>query len=45
MPRDNFLKKRLKKFKAFAFLVGQIMKASRSKASPAIVNELLLKKL
>ena len=31
--------------KAFAFLVGQIMKASRGKASPAIVNELLLKKL
>lgn len=33
------------KNKAFAFLVGQIMKASRGKASPAIVNELLLKKL
>ncbi|HEX2579296.1 MAG TPA: Asp-tRNA(Asn)/Glu-tRNA(Gln) amidotransferase subunit GatB [Rhabdochlamydiaceae bacterium] len=31
--------------KAFAFLVGQIMKASRGKASPTIVNELLLKKL
>jgi aspartyl-tRNA(Asn)/glutamyl-tRNA(Gln) amidotransferase subunit B len=33
------------KKQAFAFLVGQIMKASRGKASPTIVNELLLKKL
>jgi aspartyl-tRNA(Asn)/glutamyl-tRNA(Gln) amidotransferase subunit B len=33
------------KNKAFAFLVGQIMKASRGKASPAIVNDLLTKKL
>jgi aspartyl-tRNA(Asn)/glutamyl-tRNA(Gln) amidotransferase subunit B len=33
------------KNKAFAFLVGQVMKASRGKASPAIVNDLLLKKL
>jgi aspartyl-tRNA(Asn)/glutamyl-tRNA(Gln) amidotransferase subunit B len=29
--------------KAFAFLVGQVMKLSRGKASPQIVNELLLK--
>ncbi len=33
------------KNKAFAFLIGQIMKLSRGKASPAIVNDLLLKKL
>jgi aspartyl-tRNA(Asn)/glutamyl-tRNA(Gln) amidotransferase subunit B len=33
------------KSKAFAFLVGQVMKVSRGKASPAIVNDLLLKKL
>lgn len=33
------------KNKAFAFLVGQVMKLSRGKASPEIVNELLLKKL
>ncbi len=33
------------KTKAFAFLVGQIMKASRGKASPSIVNDLLIKKL
>ena len=31
--------------KAFAFLVGQVMKLCRGKASPAIVNELLRKKL
>jgi len=31
--------------KAFAFLVGQVMKLSRGKASPTIVNELLLKKI
>jgi aspartyl-tRNA(Asn)/glutamyl-tRNA(Gln) amidotransferase subunit B len=31
--------------KAFAFLVGQVMKVSRGKASPAIVNDLLIKKL
>ena len=33
------------KVKGFGFLVGQIMKLSRGKASPTIVNELLLKKL
>ena len=29
--------------KAFAFLVGQVMKLSRGKASPQLVNELLKK--
>jgi aspartyl-tRNA(Asn)/glutamyl-tRNA(Gln) amidotransferase subunit B len=33
------------KEKALGYLVGQIMKLSRGKASPAIVNELLLKRL
>ncbi len=33
------------KTKAFAFLIGQIMKASRGKASPTIVNDFLVKKL
>ncbi|HOI14856.1 MAG TPA: hypothetical protein PK036_00800, partial [Geobacteraceae bacterium] len=27
------------------FFVGQIMKASKGKANPALVNEMLLKKL
>ena len=31
--------------KAFAFLVGQVMKLSRGKASPQIVNELLNAKI
>ncbi|MBS0626216.1 MAG: Asp-tRNA(Asn)/Glu-tRNA(Gln) amidotransferase subunit GatB [Verrucomicrobia bacterium] len=31
--------------KAFAFLVGQVMKLTRGKASPAVVNELILKKI
>lgn len=31
--------------RAFAFLVGQVMKLTRGKASPQIVNELLQKKL
>lgn len=31
--------------KAFGFLVGQVMKLSRGKASPQIVNELLKKKM
>lgn len=31
--------------KAFAFLVGQVMKLTRGKASPAVVNELLRKKI
>jgi aspartyl-tRNA(Asn)/glutamyl-tRNA(Gln) amidotransferase subunit B len=31
--------------KAFAFLVGQVMKLTRGKASPQIVNELLKKKI
>lgn len=33
------------KTKAFAYLVGQVMQLTKGKASPAIVNELLLKKL
>ncbi|MCH9610809.1 MAG: Aspartyl/glutamyl-tRNA(Asn/Gln) amidotransferase subunit B [Chlamydiales bacterium] len=33
------------KEKAFAFLVGQVMKATRGKASPPIVNKLLKKKI
>jgi len=33
------------KTKAFAFLVGQVMKLSRGKASPEKVNSLLRKKL
>lgn len=33
------------KNRAFGFLVGQVMKLSRGKASPEIVNELLLKKI
>ena len=33
------------KEKAFGFLVGQVMKLSRGKASPSLVNQLLKKKL
>jgi aspartyl-tRNA(Asn)/glutamyl-tRNA(Gln) amidotransferase subunit B len=33
------------KHKTFGFLVGQVMKASRGKANPQLVNELLKKKL
>lgn len=33
------------KVKAFAFLVGQVMKLCKGKASPAIVNDLLTKKM
>jgi aspartyl-tRNA(Asn)/glutamyl-tRNA(Gln) amidotransferase subunit B len=33
------------KNKAFAFLIGQVMKLSRGKASPDLVNSMLLKKL
>ena len=31
--------------KAFAYLVGQVMKLSRGKASPQVVNDLLKKKI
>ncbi|PIS37059.1 MAG: Asp-tRNA(Asn)/Glu-tRNA(Gln) amidotransferase GatCAB subunit B, partial [Nitrospirae bacterium CG08_land_8_20_14_0_20_52_24] len=31
--------------KVFGFLVGQVMKASRGKASPALVNQLLKERL
>jgi aspartyl-tRNA(Asn)/glutamyl-tRNA(Gln) amidotransferase subunit B len=33
------------KEKLFGFFVGQVMKASKGKANPALVNEILLKKL
>ena len=33
------------KEKVFSFFVGQVMKASRGKANPSVVNELLLNKL
>ncbi len=33
------------KKKSFAFLVGEVMKLCRGKASPAVVNDLLLKKI
>lgn len=33
------------KTRGFGFLVGQVMKLSRGKASPTLVNEILLKKL
>lgn len=33
------------KIKAFAFLVGQVMKLTQGKAAPALVNQLLKKKL
>ena len=33
------------KDKLFGFFVGQVMKASKGKANPALVNEILLKKL
>ena len=33
------------KEKVFGFFVGQVMRASKGKANPALVNEILLKKL
>jgi aspartyl-tRNA(Asn)/glutamyl-tRNA(Gln) amidotransferase subunit B len=33
------------KEKVLGFFVGQVMKASKGKANPALVNEILLKKL
>jgi aspartyl-tRNA(Asn)/glutamyl-tRNA(Gln) amidotransferase subunit B len=33
------------KEKVFGFFVGQVMRASKGKANPAVVNELLAKKL
>jgi aspartyl-tRNA(Asn)/glutamyl-tRNA(Gln) amidotransferase subunit B len=33
------------KDKLFGFFVGQVMKASKGKANPTVVNELLLGKL
>ncbi len=42
---DNVEQYRGGKEKLFGFFVGQVMKASRGKANPALVNELLLNKL
>ena len=42
---DNIAQYRAGKDKAFNALVGQVMKASKGKANPAQVNELLKKKL
>lgn len=42
---DNVEKYRAGKDKLFGFFVGQIMKKSQGKANPAMVNELLKKKL
>jgi aspartyl-tRNA(Asn)/glutamyl-tRNA(Gln) amidotransferase subunit B len=42
---DNVAQYRAGKDKAFNALVGQAMKASKGKANPAQVNEVLKKKL
>jgi aspartyl-tRNA(Asn)/glutamyl-tRNA(Gln) amidotransferase subunit B len=42
---DNVAQFRAGKDKAFNALVGQAMKASKGKANPAQVNEMLKKKL
>jgi aspartyl-tRNA(Asn)/glutamyl-tRNA(Gln) amidotransferase subunit B len=42
---DNVAQYRAGKDKAFNALVGQVMKASKGKANPAQVNEMLKKKL
>jgi aspartyl-tRNA(Asn)/glutamyl-tRNA(Gln) amidotransferase subunit B len=42
---DNVAEYRSGKEKLFGFFVGQVMKASRGKANPALVNEVLLTKL
>ena len=42
---DNIAQYRAGKDKAFNALVGQVMKASKGKANPGQVNELLKKKL
>ncbi len=42
---DNVEQYRGGKEKLFGFFVGQVMKASKGKANPALVNELLKKKL
>ncbi|HOQ89538.1 MAG TPA: Asp-tRNA(Asn)/Glu-tRNA(Gln) amidotransferase subunit GatB, partial [Candidatus Hydrogenedentes bacterium] len=42
---DQVAQFRAGKEKVFAFLVGQVMKASRGKANPALVNDLLRKVL
>ena len=40
---DEVAKYRAGKQKVFGFLVGQVMKATRGQANPALVNELLRK--
>ncbi|MCI5059639.1 MAG: Asp-tRNA(Asn)/Glu-tRNA(Gln) amidotransferase GatCAB subunit B, partial [Alphaproteobacteria bacterium] len=42
---DNVEKYKSGKDKLFGFFVGQVMKKSQGKANPALVNELLKKKL
>jgi aspartyl-tRNA(Asn)/glutamyl-tRNA(Gln) amidotransferase subunit B len=42
---DKVAEFRSGKDKLFGFFVGQVMKASKGKANPALVNEILLKKL
>jgi aspartyl-tRNA(Asn)/glutamyl-tRNA(Gln) amidotransferase subunit B len=42
---DNVQQYRDGKDKLFGFFVGQVMKASKGKANPALVNDLLLQKL
>jgi aspartyl-tRNA(Asn)/glutamyl-tRNA(Gln) amidotransferase subunit B len=42
---DNVAEYRGGKDKLFGFFVGQVMKASKGKANPALVNEILLAKL
>lgn len=42
---DNVAEYRGGKEKLFGFFVGQVMKASKGKANPALVNEMLLEKL
>ena len=42
---DKVAEYRSGKDKLFGFFVGQVMKASKGKANPAVVNELLLKKM
>jgi len=42
---DRWQEYRAGKEKSFTFLVGQVMKASRGKANPALVNQLLQERL
>ena len=42
---DKVAEYRAGRDKLFGFFVGQVMKATQGKANPALVNELLKKKL